>query len=206
MKIGILGGSFNPIHNSHIALCEVARQHCSLDRLILIPTGDNPFKETENLVSRFDRLNMTRLAVIGLPGYEVSDIEVSREGVSYTIDTVGAIRETLDAADEIYFIIGSDLIKGLEKWKSFASLCKLVKFICVMRYGINDEDTIAEVERLKTSYGAEIIVIENEDVGKISSTFVRALARTKDEALKGYVNERVYRYITGRELYDRNSR
>ena len=112
MKIGIFGGSFNPIHNSHIQLCEAASNSLGLDRLILIPTGDNPLKN-EWGATRSQRLEMTEIAAAAHPDWEVSSIEVNREGTSYTVDTINELKKTMDG--DFFFISGSDILFSLSK-------------------------------------------------------------------------------------------
>ncbi len=197
LRTGIFGGSFNPIHKSHLALCAYARIALRLDRVILIPTGDNPFKD-EGKISRFDRLNMTKLAVENLNGYEVSDIEINRPGESYTVDTLNELEK---AENEVfYFISGSDILMQLSGWKHFDSLVKLTNFAVVQRKEVNNTRYLQEAERLNNVYGAKIYLLEDYMPKEISSTKVRK-GLQNGCAVKDMLPEKVYEYIIDNKLY-----
>ena len=134
MKIGIMGGTFDPIHIGHLILAERVRDSKELDQVIFIPTGVNPLKKDKNISSSVHRLEMLRLAIESNPYFSISTIEIERGGLSYTIDTLRALRVKYKD-DDLYFIIGSDIIFQLEKWKDFKELFKLCKFILVDRPG-----------------------------------------------------------------------
>src|SRR5262245_58651421 len=108
MKLGILGGSFNPVHFGHLAMAEAARRAHGLDRVLLVPAAQPPHKR-EDLAPAEDRLAMVRLAVEGREGLEASGLELERPGPSFTVDTLAELRRRLPAA-ELYFIIGADSI------------------------------------------------------------------------------------------------
>ena len=128
-KIGILGGSFNPVHLGHLLLAETAREALELEKVLLIPVKLPPHKTASALAAGRDRLEMVRLAAAKNAALEASDIELQRPGVSYTVDTVQALREQYGAGAEIYFLIGMDTVSELPSWhevRRLAGLCKLV--------------------------------------------------------------------------------
>ena len=195
MKTGILGGSFNPPHKSHIELCEFVRQEIGLDKIVLIPTGEHPFKSKVG-VSKFDRYEMCRIAVEGMEGYEVSDIEISKDAPSYTYDTISALRSDGNT-DEYYFISGSDLIFQLTWWKNLRGLSKLITFATVLRDGVDNSEILVEAEKLNRAFGTKIILLESNSPAGYSSTEIR----NDIFAAKDALNEKVYEYIMSKGLY-----
>lgn len=128
MKIGIYGGSFNPVHNGHLNVARSALADLELDRLLVVPARVSPFKAGEDgFREEFDRLLLTRLAFNGMAKVEVDGRELKRGGVSYSIDTVREIASE-NPGDEIFFIIGEDSVEGLPRWKDAGELAKLCTF------------------------------------------------------------------------------
>lgn len=137
MKIGILGGSFNPIHNGHLAMAEAARAAHGLDRVLLVPAARPPHKR-DDLAPADDRLEMVRLAVKGRKGLEASAIEVERPGTSYTVDTLEELARRHPVA-EIFFILGADSISELPSWKNVPRIFELARVVAVNRPGVSTE-------------------------------------------------------------------
>ena len=133
MKLGILGGSFNPIHNGHLAMAEAARKAHALDLVIFVPAGKPPHKHSD-LAPAEDRLEMVRRALEGLSGFVASDVEVSRPGTSYTVDTLDEMKRRY-LGDELFFIIGEDSIPELRGWKSPGRILELARIVAVNRPG-----------------------------------------------------------------------
>jgi nicotinate-nucleotide adenylyltransferase len=127
MRIGIYGGSFNPVHSGHVRVARSAMAGLGLDRLFVIPAGVNPFKAGKVDAPVFDRLLLARLAFNGMEGVSVDDRELRRGGVSYSIDTVREIAAENPGA-ELFFIIGEDSLAGLPRWKNADELSKLCTF------------------------------------------------------------------------------
>lgn len=134
MKIGILGGTFNPIHIGHLILAEEAREKLALERIIFVPTYLPPHKENSDIAPANRRLEMVRLAIKGNAKFSVSDMEIKRDGKSFTIDTLREFKK-IYPGDELFFIIGSDLLNYLDAWKDLDDIIKLVKFVVVTRPG-----------------------------------------------------------------------
>ena len=139
MKIGILGGTFNPIHLGHLILAEEVCQKIGLRKVIFIPTNLPPHKNNGDIIPANHRLKMLRLAVKGNPLFCVSDIEIRKGGRSYTIDTIKEFSR-IYPNDQFYFIIGSDLIKYLNEWKDLKEIIAVVKFIVATRPGFPLKD------------------------------------------------------------------
>jgi nicotinate-nucleotide adenylyltransferase len=138
MKIGILGGTFNPVHIGHLILAEEAREKLGLDKVIFIPTALPPHKDNVNIAPAADRLKMLKLATKSNKYFAVSDVEIKRKGRSYTIDTLKELKKKYKN-DELYFIIGSDLLKYLNEWKDLSQILKMVEFIAATRPGYSLE-------------------------------------------------------------------
>lgn len=134
-KIGIFGGSFNPIHNGHLALAGHVRDKLRLDRVLFIPTGDPPHKRDGSLAPAKHRYEMVQLAIAGTPTFSLLDIELQRTGKSYTIDTVRTLQHQFDASTDLYLLIGLDAFLDLPNWKDPRELLHLCRFVVVPRPG-----------------------------------------------------------------------
>ncbi len=134
LKIGLLGGSFDPVHFGHLIAAQDALEQYQLDRLILVPAAQAPLKPSDVASSTADRLAMLQLAVGRDSRFEISDYELKRGGVSYTIDSVRHFRQQFPN-DELFWIIGGDQLPKLHLWKDIDELAKLVEFIFLERPG-----------------------------------------------------------------------
>jgi len=187
MKIGILGGTFNPVHIGHLILAEEAREKLSLDKVIFIPANLPPHKDDVDIADPQARLRMLKLAVKGNKHFTVSDIEIKRSGRSYTIDTIKALKDKYKN-DELYFIIGSDLLKYLEGWKDLNEIFKIVKFIAATRPGYPLENIPAYIKTL----GIRAV--------DISGFSVRQCVK-EGKSFRYLVPEAVFEYINKTKLY-----
>ncbi len=131
MRIGLLGGTFNPIHLGHIHIAEQARARLGFNQVLFIPTGDPPHKSIETLAPAHHRLTMVKLAIQDIPHFRVSDIEATSSETSYTIDTLNSLRSQLEG--EIYFILGLDAFLDLPTWKLGAELVSTTNFVVISR-------------------------------------------------------------------------
>jgi len=134
-QIGLFGGSFNPIHNGHLAIVRQAHKILALDRTLFIPTGDPPHKRDEALAPAQDRYEMVRLAIAGTPGFELSDIEISRKGKSYSIDTVRELQRRYGPSTRLIFLIGLDAFLDLPNWREPDALLATCSFVVISRPG-----------------------------------------------------------------------
>lgn len=132
MKLGLLGGTFNPVHNGHLAIAEEAMAACGLDRLLFLPTPLPPHKRVAGTVSYAHRRAMVELAIAGRPGWEVSDIEARHERPSYTVETLAAVQARWPQA-RLYFIIGEDSFRDLPLWKDWQQLFDRASFVVAAR-------------------------------------------------------------------------
>jgi nicotinate-nucleotide adenylyltransferase len=133
MRLGLLGGSFNPIHNCHLTIAAETRDALGLDRVLFIPTGDPPHKASDSLAPGVHREAMVRLAIKDEPFFGISDIELRRAGKSYSIDTIRILQGEMGPATELFFMIGLDAFLDLPSWKEADKLLRACHFIVVSR-------------------------------------------------------------------------
>lgn len=196
-RTGLFGGTFNPPHIGHISVADKAVESLGLDRLIVMPTGTPPHKElSDGAPDAEARLEMTRLAAADTPRAEVSDMEIRREGRSYTADTVRAIlSESPDT--ELWLVVGDDMFFSFERWYDSRWLLANVSLAVFARSDRMDEIR-SRAEKLRAG-GARVRVVEKEVV-EISSTEIRA-ALPKRGGRK-YLSDPVYSYIIRNRLYN----
>lgn len=187
MKIGILGGTFNPIHYGHLILGEQVLGQLKLDKVIFIPAFMPPHKKHWDIISSKQRLAMVKLAVKGNPNFNVSDVEISRKGTSYTVDTLRSIKKQYPQA-RLFFICGSDLVNEIPKWKNVEEIYKLAKFVLAKRPGFG-----------KRLSGKNFLKIDVAQVD-ISSSLIRDLVR-QGRSIRYLTSDSVVRYIEERGLY-----
>lgn len=135
LKLGLLGGSFNPIHTGHLALARHVLDKLELDRVLFLPTGDPPHKRDGSLASAKDRYEMVRLAIADTPSFELSDVELRRAGKSYTVDTVRTLQRQFGPSIDLHFLIGLDAFLDLANWKDPLELLRRCRFVVVPRPG-----------------------------------------------------------------------
>ncbi len=143
-RLGIMGGTFDPIHIGHLAGAEQAREAFGLDAVIFVPTGSPAFKQHQKVTPACQRLAMCRLAVLPNPHFDVSAIEIEREGVTYTVDTVRAFRAHYPDNVELFFITGADSILSIARWKKSAEIASMIRFIAMTRPGYAVTDAFKE--------------------------------------------------------------
>ena len=201
MRIGIYGGTFNPIHRGHLTAARAAMDVLGLDRLLLIPASVPPHKALpQGSAEPADRLEMTALACAQLgPGAQALDIELHRTGPSYTVDTLRQLRQ-MYPEDELWLLMGTDMFLSLERWYHAADILSLAHIGAFDRvHPQPGGDLAAQKRHLEETYGADIAIIPNEHVLDLSSTQVRqALAQGGGQEL---VTDPVYGYIQRRGLY-----
>lgn len=147
LRLGLFGGTFDPIHRGHVEVGEAVRARFALDRLCLIPAAQPPHKHT--LTAAADRLAMVRLAVAGRSGWEVSDVELKREGPSYTIDTIAHFKGQSPPHTRLFFLLGSDAFLEFNTWKAYNDLVEEVALIVLARGGCDDNSPVAFADRIQ---------------------------------------------------------
>ena len=198
-KLGILGGSFDPVHNGHIGLAVDARNQLGLDEVLLIPAKLQPFKLDKNMVSGEQRLEMIKLAVADKPGLTPCDYELQQEQISYTYKTLKAISEMEGPDTEVYFLTGTDSLLQIDRWKNADEMLRTYNFVVGSRPGYKDDELRERIEFLKKEYNTNVIKVDNNQLN-ISSTDIRHKLES-GEGLSGLVPEVVERYIIEHGLY-----
>jgi nicotinate-nucleotide adenylyltransferase len=139
-KIGLFGGTFNPIHLGHLTVAQEVKDGFGLEKIWFIPSATPPHKKMKQVADALDRLEMIRLAIDDNPNFSVSDVELKRSGFSYTIDTLDYFKAIVPKETQLYFIVGMDAFRDIALWKSFKELFKVVPFIVITRPGAVDGD------------------------------------------------------------------
>jgi nicotinate-nucleotide adenylyltransferase len=183
MRIGIYGGTFNPVHHGHLILARQALEEFKLDRLVFVPAAESPFKIQNHSAPSGDRLAMLRLAIAGEDRFSVDPLEIERGGISYSIDTVKMFRNR-DPEAELFFLVGEDNADRLTEWHRFEELKKLVYFVVLSR----SEDF----------QSPEYPVVQRRI--EISSTEIRNRVANQ-ESITYLVPESVKHYIEQHQLY-----
>ncbi len=197
-KIGVLGGSFDPVHLGHLSLARDALVQGCLEQVIFMPVYRQPFKLDGRLSSDVDRLAMLREAIHGIQGLTVSDWEIKNKGISYTYLTLRALKEQhKDTA--ICFITGTDTFLKINSWKNAAQLLEENNFIVGHRPGYREQELYDRVDELKQKYNTDIQVINNTRLD-ISATEIRDFV-TCGGTISKLVPPGVERYIKTHGLY-----
>ena len=200
-RIGLFGGSFNPIHRGHVALARAALDSGKVERVLFLPTGNPPHKR-EGLADKFDRLRMVELAVAHEAELKaMSREEIDRGGVIYTVDTLAALQSKMPDCSLTY-LIGADTLRALGTWRRVETVIERCKFLVMMREGETREDVI-RLAGLWASRGAQIDFLDARKMD-ISSTQIREYIR-KNQPFERLVPEAVADYIRARGLYGAKS-
>jgi len=198
-RIGVFGGTFDPVHKGHVLLAQDAALQADLSRVIFMPAGIQPFKVGMVTAGAEERLAMLKLAVEDHDNMDVSSIEVEADRISYTYMTLRILRGMLCPEDRLFFISGTDTFLKLEKWKNSGALLRENSFIVGTRPGYRENELERCMEIFRGKYGTESIKIDNRELD-ISATDIRKkLAEGK--SIADIVPEKVERYIRENELY-----
>ena len=198
-SIGIMGGTFDPIHYGHLVAAEVARVEFGLEKVIFIPAGRPPHKQSQIITDSEHRYQMTVLATSSNPSFEVSRIEVDKDELTYTFDTIKDLKSIYGEDCAIYFITGADAVLELLTWYKIQELLALCKFIAVTRPGFDNQDLEQKIEEISSKYDGEIICIEAPLLAISSTDIKRRLKNGKP--IKYLLPEEVEKYILKNGLY-----
>ncbi|MBQ6006888.1 MAG: nicotinate-nucleotide adenylyltransferase [Selenomonadaceae bacterium] len=194
-----MGGTFDPIHLGHLATAEAVREIFSLDEILFIPAARPPHKLRKNVTAEHHRLQMTILATQSNKFFRVSDMELKRKGLSYTLDTMDELHKTFGNSTELFFIIGADSLADLFKWHAAKELVAKCHFIATTRQGV--DVNFSAVEKFFGEVAKEHIHRVTTPGLEISSTDLREKVRL-GRSIKYLVPEAVEEYILREKLYD----
>lgn len=197
-KIGILGGTFNPIHVGHLRLAEYARCELQLDEVWLMPTGCSYLKDADTIVSAEHRLQMTQLAVGDDSHIKVSDIEITRKGNTYTYETLEGLKKQYPDR-KLYFIQGADCLFTIEKWRHPERILKACTLVAAVRNATSMEEMEAQKTHLEQHFGAKVHLLTMPEM-PISSTEIRNRLK-EGKSVYGMLPAEVVSYIKEEGLY-----
>lgn len=197
-KRAIFGGSFNPVHNGHVNICKFCQQEYNFDEVLLIPTNIPPHKEANDMASGYDRINMLKLATQGLDFVTISDIELKQTGVSYTYLTIEKLKLEYEN-DELYLIIGSDMLFIFDKWVNYEQILENVTIISGARHD-NEYQKLLDKKESFGKYKDKIEII-NLDIRDISSTDIRDIIKSVSN-VEEKLSIQVFNYIKENNLYE----
>ncbi|MBO6137875.1 MAG: nicotinate-nucleotide adenylyltransferase [Lachnospiraceae bacterium] len=197
-KTGILGGTFNPIHTGHLILGEQAMDELKLDKVIFMPSGYSYMKAQSDILPGEHRLRMTELAVADNPRFEVSDMEIKREGATHTADTLRELKEH-DPEIQIYYIVGADTLFMMEKWIEPEVIFSNCVVLAAIRDDVDQSELKQKAEQLTERFNARIEVLATSCID-ISSRMIRRRISRK-QSVRYYLPESVRKYIEENELY-----
>ena len=198
MRVGILGGTFDPIHLGHLLIAEESRVSLGLDRVLFVPAGRPWLKEGQPLTGAFHRVRMVELAIASNPHFELRRNEVDRSGLSYTVDTLRELRAEIEADTEFFFILGVDAFESFNRWKEPDQILDLCQLVVVSRPGYGEE----ELRTIMSRPGSRedricLLPVHNVD---FSATEIRRRAAV-GRSFKYQVPEAVEGYIREQGLY-----
>lgn len=194
-RLGVLGGTFDPIHYGHLDAAAAARESLSLDEVVFLPAHDQPLRTNDAGASGFHRFAMVTLAINGCPSYRVSDAELVREGTSYTIDTLRHLHAEGWSASQLFFILGADAVAEIANWRGFPDILDAARFVVVARPGVTLDAAVARTPGL----AARVSILEAR-TRDVSSTAIRQRLAA-GESVDDLVPAAVSRHILAHHLY-----
>ena len=200
MRLGLFGGTFDPIHLGHLILAESCREAVGLDRVWFVVAGAPPHKRGDRTDVKH-RLEMARLAIAGHPNFEVSEVEAERPGPHYSVETLARIREARPG-DDLFFLIGGDSLVDLPQWREPATICRLAHLVVVNRPGANPPPPDEIARSLKADDGPDLLPISYvtiPPIGIASSDLRRR--RQEGKSIRYQVPRAVEAYIDTHTLY-----
>ena len=196
-KIIIFGGTFNPIHIGHIEMLSALATVKDTEKIFLMPDKIPPHKTCDMLASDTHRLNMCKILANKFNNVFVSELELNREGKSYTIDTVKELK-ALYPDYQICIVIGGDMLASFDKWKDYRKLLNLCQIICFSRVGL-DKNLLEEKIKIFNDIGADIVLLDNE-ITEVSSSFLRQNLGNL-EILSKNIDKEILEYIINNNIY-----
>lgn len=197
MKIGIIGGTFNPIHLAHLYIAYEAKCQLNLDKIIFIPTGSPPHKKDMEILEASLRYNMVYEAIKNYEDFEISDYEIEKKGLSYTFETLEYLKKD---DNELYFITGADCLMDIEKWKYPEKIFKLCNFVVFNRAGYSKKNLRIQKEKIQQKFNTNITFLDIIDL-EISSSIIRNRIK-EGKRIDFFMPREVLEYIITNNLYN----
>lgn len=198
MDIGVLGGTFDPVHVGHLIIAEEARIRLGLSQVVFVPAGQPWLKQDSDISSGEHRLEMIRLAIAPNAFFRASTVDLERPGPSYTVDTLADLKRELGQEGNLYFILGLDALAGLPTWKEPQKIVELCYLVAAKRAEAMDVD-LDSLERSIPSISSRVIILDNPLIDISSSDIRQRVAEGK--SIHAMVPDAVERYIREKRLY-----
>jgi nicotinate-nucleotide adenylyltransferase len=198
MDIGVIGGTFDPIHIGHLIVAEEARLRLGLSQVVFVPAGQPWLKQDKDISPGEHRLEMIRLAIAPNTFFRASTVELERHGPSYTVDTLAALKRELGPEANLYFILGIDALAGLPTWREPQEIVELCHLVAAKRPEASDLD-LQSLERSVPGMSSRVIILDNPLIDISSSEIRQRVAEGK--SIHEMVPEAVERYIREKRLY-----
>lgn len=199
-KVGILGGTFNPVHMAHLIIAEIAREEAGLDDILFIPSGCSYLKDASDILPAKDRIHMTGLAIEDNSHFALSTIEIDRGGNSYTCDTLLELKHRYPD-QEYYLIVGADNLFAMEEWKDPEVIFRNAKILAAVRGSKKRADMEEKIAELKEKYHADITLLHVSHVD-ISSSLIREKI-AQGLSIRYMLPEKVREYIIKNHFYEK---
>lgn len=199
-KVGILGGTFNPIHMAHLIIAEIALEEAELDEVLFIPSGCSYLKDASDILPTKDRIRMTGLAIEDNSHFALSTIEIDRGGNSYTCDTLEELKRSYPD-QEYYLIMGADNLFTMEGWKDPEVIFRDAKILAAVRGSKKPAEMEEKISELKEKYNADITLLHVSHVD-ISSSMIREKI-AKGRSVRYMLPEKVREYIMKNHFYEK---
>ena len=198
MNVGVLGGTFDPVHNGHLAVAEEARNRLNLAEIILIPAGQPQLKGARLISTAEHRLQMLRLAIADRSHLKLSAMEIERAGPSYTTDTISELRDKLSKEDELFFILGWDSLARLPEWRDAPGLIKMCYLVAVPRPGYPFPD-LKVLEGFIPGVSQRVMLMDRPEIDISASAIRERIARGL--SIRHLIPESVNKYVRQYKLY-----
>jgi nicotinate-nucleotide adenylyltransferase len=209
-RLGVLGGTFDPVHYGHLDAAAAARSALGLSDILFMPSHDPPHRRADPHATAFHRFALVSLAINGLQGYRASDEELRRQGSSYTADTLRALHATGWSPSQIFFILGADAFAEIASWREFPAVLDAAHFAVIARPGTTIEAALARTPELRprvrrqveggAGTGATGVFLVEAATRDVSSTMIRARLAAR-ESIDDLVPSAVARHVTAHHLY-----
>ena len=198
-KFAILGGTFDPVHLGHIETAKAIINKMGMEKILLLPSGNPPHKDSDSVTDSIHRLNMLKIAVENDSRLVISTMEIDRGGKTYTVDTIAELRKVFGNDVELFFIMGADAIHYIRTWKSFDRLLKMCSFIAVTRPHYNNRQLKEDADNLIKNYSCRIEIVEIPAID-VSSSEIRFRIKN-GMSVENMVSDGVIEYINKNGLY-----
>ena len=201
-QLGIMGGTFNPIHNGHLYLAREAREQYNLEQVLFLPSGTPYMKDQREVLPSELRVMMTKLAIQDEPYFSISTMEIEKEGNTYTYETLEALKSMYPETD-LFFILGADSLFAMEDWRLPERVFASCKILAAIRDDVSIDEIKEQAYYLEHKFDADIFILKTNAVD-ISSSMIRKQL-SEGTSVKGLIPDAVYDYILNHNLYGSKS-